>query len=157
MSRLSIFIFAFYCIGQIYAISIINCFNNCENWLCFRRCYQYNYINYNNVSNIKNLVDKNEQSNELKQCIICMESIEPKEWKQCSIKCHADYHLNCWNQCMQLDDKCPHCREIQSNNHIYERYSRRTRNYFNKEIIVFIILLSLAAFVAVVRGFGIVR
>ena len=46
-------------------------------------------------------------------CIICMQEIERSDLKKCEAQCSANFHVDCWNQCMRYMRRCPQCRQFQ--------------------------------------------
>ena len=57
-------------------------------------------------------IAKMEESPEL-LCIICMHKFQQSDIiKKCNRQCAANFHVSCWNNCMSIQNRCPHCRSI---------------------------------------------
>ena len=49
-------------------------------------------------------------------CIVCMEAFSNTDIiKKCDYQCAGNFHVHCWEQCIQHSSKCPHCRKYINN------------------------------------------
>ena len=56
----------------------------------------------------------NDNNNNDLVCIICMEGFNETDIiKKCIHNCSANFHVHCWEQCIQREIRCPHCRKSQ--------------------------------------------